>query len=644
MPLDIEALKAIMNRPAHRVREIQGSSDPKIEAKANREVVKILNSHSIETNDKVDVTPVDDSQHNGEYRFDVTLPRSDISGLIDPSIVLDESQELAIHNLLEQQYGCLIGAAGSGKTTIQKYLIYKLLYTSQSKKYGRLQLKKLSGKQGINIACCAFTGAALQVIKKNLPPWLHQGCKTIHELLEYMPVGVEVDQEDGSVKESRIFLPSRDATNKLDHDVIIIDEFSMVGLDLWNNLLDACKPGTRIYAVGDLYQLPPIASESTFAHALGACLDPEHTDWHMSELTHIHRQKEEGANRIIDAAHAILNGQQFKFDDPTTDKNWRVIGMTLDNDTQIAGQQIVAIANQLRTKRVHSSVDPDKPLIYDPIRDRIITAGNGYDANNTASAVQQYYINYALSHLIEPPSDEKPIYIIDAGREQKRFAVGHKVMATRNESPGMEGRVTNGLTGIVREITKNPAWSGNHQLVGPEHEVEEHKKKVIHGLTSGLNQYETLAESLANTDFSGLNFSAEKASKEGGGPASHRVTVEFINGSTRTYATKTAVEQLQLAYASTCHKCQGSQFDTAIIIVHHAAKAQLSREWLYTAITRAVKRVVFLYTDFGIKNCLAKQRIFGNSLEEKVRRYIELENQNQSSMLIKTKRKIRLTI
>jgi superfamily I DNA/RNA helicase len=103
--------------------------------------------------------------------------------------------------------------------------------------------------------------------------------------------------------------------------------------------------------------------------------------------------------------------------------------------------------------------------------------------------------------------------------------------------------------------------------------------------------------------------------------ASHIVTVKYVNGAERTYRTASDVGSIQLAYAVTVHKAQGSQADTVIIVVHQAVKKQLSREWFYTAVTRAKRRVVVLYTPMGLSTAVARQQIFGANLREKVNRY-----------------------
>jgi exodeoxyribonuclease V alpha subunit len=59
---------------------------------------------------------------------------------------------------------------------------------------------------------------------------------------------------------------------------------------------------------------------------------------------------------------------------------------------------------------------------------------------------------------------------------------------------------------------------------------------------------------------------------------------------------------LQHAYALTCHSSQGSEFDTAIIVVEDFDMVE--RSWLYTAVTRAKKKVILLEKEGAIKNAL----------------------------------------
>ena len=544
---------------------------------------------------------------SGSFR----LPSESDCGLVNPDITLDESQVEAVRSLANHQYGCLIGAAGTGKTTVQKYLLKELIYGQDS----TLTVKMLDGKQGLNIAMVAFTGMAVQVMSRALPDWMRIACKTIHALLEFEPE----DMEKAGGGTTRMFMPQRNSLRKLDHDVIIIDEASMLGLDLWMQLLAALKPGTRIYMTGDLNQLPPIIGQPVFAYCL--------SKWPVYELTKVHRQKEPGANRIVEVAHEVLNGKpNLTFDTLKGNPDWRVIYQEIDGNPEKASKQIINILNQLRQRRIDPN-DSASPFLYDPHKDRVMTSGNGYDMSTTSAYVQQAPLNERLSLLIEPPTPDHPRYIIDAGRERRKFSVGNRVMATKNETMNKTDRVTNGLAGTITEIVRNSHYSGNPMMFGPEDDVEMYIRSQVAAAVAGSNLPDSVA-SLADMDFDEeieLEPPAEdEEAEDDSGYASHSVTVEFDNGAVRTFTSKAQVESIQLAYCSTVAKCQGSQFDTAIIICHHAQKGQLSREWLYTAITRGVKRVIILGTDYAVRHAISKQKIKGRTLADKILRYQEL--------------------
>lgn len=547
--------------------------------------------------------------NRGELAWSGVPDRLEDSGLTANGFTFDPSQERAIHRLIHGEHVCLIGAAGTGKTTLVKHALAKLIYGGEDVP-NPIGIRALGGDQGPSIAICAFTGIATQVIRQTLPTWIHPAVKTIHSLLEYKPAD----------EEGKMFVPTRTAENKLDHDVIIIDETSMLGLDLWHNIVDALRPHTRIILIGDLNQLKPVADATFFAYALAAGLD-EVEGWSLAELTTIHRQKEAAANKIIDGAHAILNGRTPKFDDPQTDPDWRFSGFELAVKAGNAQAQIVQAIAWLRTQPTPGN--PERPL-FDPYQDLLLTAGNGFNENDSAAFVEQAPLNEVLSRIIEPPTEEHPCYVIDAGRETKRFAVGHRVMATKNESPAQKDRVTNGLTGRITRIEDNKNWNGNRLMFGTEKEVLEFRKQAAQSALAMLTrQNGNDSESgvpmlnLASIDTSRFTAKQEVTERQ----ASHRITVAYANGATRTYASAADVAGIQLAYAMTVHKAQGSQADTVVIVVHQAASARLSREWLYTAVTRARRRCIILYTARGLQMAIHRQQIFGKDLREKIARY-----------------------
>lgn len=555
----------------------------------------------------------------------------------------DESQQAAVRGLAKVQYGCLIGAAGTGKTSTVKILLNTLLNGDAEAGIEPLRIRKVNLKKYFErdeealdedyeeevdeeglipaIAFVAYTGQATQVLKKNLPHGWKANAMTIHSLLGFVPESFNKDDGSDSIR----FVPTYTYQNKMPWNVIFVDEASMVNVTLWHQLLEAAPEGCRFYMIGDLNQLPPPIGQGILGFAL--------VKWPVFELTTVHRQADEAANKIVDAAWNVLQGKPIQFDDPVKDKNWRIISFNIDHNPDTAHKQIIAAAKQLAAKKVPVDVDPTEPAIYDPWRDRIMCAMNGYNEGDVASSVGQFPINESLSQVFSDPND--PRIIINVKRGVKKFKVGFRVMATKNEGQGTPDRVTNGLTGKIIGIEPNDDWVGDRSLVGYEDIVQKNRQAFVLqalGRTAAYDPDDT-------EDADDFNLSELKDIRVGGetqeeerdslaGPASHIVTVQFDNGATRVYRRNGQIDQLAIAYASTVHKTQGAEMPTAIIVVHHAQRKMLSRELLYTAVTRASQRVVILQTEFGMRLALGTQRIYGNNLKEKAVTYLKLIGEN----------------
>lgn len=549
-----------------------------------------------------------------ELRF---FPKQSESGLVPPDFKPDESQIAALKTLHGVKRGCLIGAAGTGKTSIMRLLTQQLIYDEKVVESPR------------DIAYISFTGTASNVMRKALPPWLAANCQTIHGILEYAPAEeMDVDSNELSFK----FMPRRTAQNKIRETLIFIDEASMVSTQLMQEIEAALKPEAIVIAIGDLNQIPPFAGSSAFGFMLA--------EQPVAELTTIHRQSDPKAQGIIDAAHCILKGKDPEMTQGSKEElladNWSVWGFELDPNAVKAANQILQLVTKLSKMKT-----PEGHDLYNPHRDRIVTPGNGYLQETTSDMLQQYPLNIALAPWFDPPSESHPVYIIDAGASEKKFARGFRVMATKNEPPGTKERITNGMLGRIVEIKRNIGWSGDWGTVGPEDVVAANRKRAydsLLGVKKTTKAEDELSDSEANAvlaDLQNIDLDSpdEKmdelvaqvnAAKEGGrmaGPASHSLVIEFENGRTATFMTQSQVDSIQLAYATTVAKSQGAQHETIIMVVHHLHKGQLNRETLYTGITRATRRVIILYTPFGLTKALVKQRIGGNTLAEKIDRY-----------------------
>jgi exodeoxyribonuclease V alpha subunit len=87
------------------------------------------------------------------------------------------------------------------------------------------------------------------------------------------------------------------------------------------------------------------------------------------------------------------------------------------------------------------------------------------------------------------------------------------------------------------------------------------------------------------------------------------LTVEFDDAVVEIEPGSDAASRLQLAYACSVHKVQGSEFPCAIVVAHKSHSFMHHRNLLYTAVTRARESVILLGDRWGIENCAAKRQV-----------------------------------
>lgn len=541
--------------------------------------------------------------------------RVKLSRLVADDFPFDESQLAAIEGIASQQYACLTGAAGTGKTTSTKAIVDRIQdsigHVNMKDYFKRVQEGTVEADEKADaaesddgsdayvpsICLVGFTGRSSQMIKKNFPRDWHKNIMTIHRMLAFVPDYYEdFDPDMGSVRTKMRFIPTYTKFCKLPWDVIVIDEAGMVSVDLWEQVWDAAKEGCRIIMIGDINQLPPVHGRSIFGFAM--------TKWPSWELTHIHRQT--GVNNsIVDNAWRILKGQKPISDEYQSDPGWKFAMMPIPEDSVLASQKIRKWLAAMNGKA------------YQPNRDSVITAINGEDMSK-GYALGQIPMNRELAVVFNKDS---PRYIIDAGRERKQFAEGDKVMATRNDH---EAGITNGMTGIITKIERNGGYAGDYRRFGTVDEVSAYMAEIEEHVDDEEFSLDDIAESYGDIA-DGMKDAKEKKDR---GPASHIVTVRFGDGEhafEMPFGSLAEVATLMTAYVVTCHKMQGGESPMVIVILHQAHKQMLNREWLYTAVTRASGKCVLFFTDLGLRAALNKQRITGKTLSEKVKVFQELQ-------------------
>lgn len=182
-------------------------------------------------------------------------------------IVLAEKQREAVERSLSSGLLVITGGPGTGKTTVVQTII------------------QLAEQEGLKIVLCAPTGRAAKRLSETTG---RQG-QTIHRLL--CPAGY--------VGSRQVF--EYNETHLLKADLVIVDEVSMLDLELMDNLLRALPPYCRCILVGDADQLPSVGAGAVLHDIIRSETVP------VIRLETIFRQHDGG--RIVTNAHRINRGQ-----------------------------------------------------------------------------------------------------------------------------------------------------------------------------------------------------------------------------------------------------------------------------------------------------------------------------------------------
>lgn len=277
---------------------------------------------------------------------------------------LDESQKESFSLLKTTAPSFLIGGPGTGKTTTIKSFVACV------KKYYPDKI----------ISICAPSGRAAERIKE--ATGFH--AMTVHLFLEYR-------MEDG------YSYPLRNSNNQVESDFIIIDEFSMVGIYLFSNFLNAVPDGTKLLFVGDWNQLPSVEPGFLLHDLVNSSCFPYY------KLTNTHRQSADSsihvnADKILAGDISLKTDNSFnihrfrnnaeakmflkdillKYYDKTNFQNFHII---IPKRSGILGVDEV---NLFAQEIFHNTSEPclcyGNNIFYE--EDKVITTRNCYDEDN----------------------------------------------------------------------------------------------------------------------------------------------------------------------------------------------------------------------------------------------------------------------
>jgi exodeoxyribonuclease V alpha subunit len=300
----------------------------------------------------------------------------------DASDGLSTEQHQAVSLALASKVSILTGQPGTGKTTALRALIKTL--EACERRYA--------------LACP--TGRAA----KRLSEVTGRQAQTIHRLLGYSPeLGFTFN-----------------AHQRLDVDIVIVDEASMVDLPLMYRLIQAIQPATHLLLVGDVDQLPSVGPGNVLGDLIACEQIP------ALRLTTIFRQAAESL--IISNARRINQGQMPLF--ATLDQNRNSDFFLFDKSKPESVAEWVVDIVQNRIPRRFG---------FDPLEDIQVLS----PMRRGRAGVDE--LNRQLQEALNPPKPSKPELRIG----KRILRVGDRVMQIRNDYP--KG-VVNGDVGWIVDL------------------------------------------------------------------------------------------------------------------------------------------------------------------------------------------------
>ena len=398
---------------------------------------------------------------------------------------LSEEQVQAIQNSLEAGVSIITGGPGTGKTRIIEGLAQVLVNGFRK-----------------TIRICAPTGRAAKRIAENQALKKFQP-STIHMLKAMI---------DSSAKD-------------IEFDTLIVDESSMIDINLFNDLVKMLPLGSQLILIGDVDQLPPVGAGQPFLDLIRS---------KKIVVSRLSKQFRQGSDSVIPkVARAINKGELIEFSSDFSSSGFSFVEV----DKGQVVEKIIEVVDFF-TGNKNGSIDFDKTQILSPMR--------RYSSGliNLNSIMQKKYNPYG-----------EKVFSKMEGEKEIQFCAGDKVICTQND---YDIDVRNGDIGyVVNKVGKN-------------------------------------------------------------------IRVEF-DGEMKLFHNN-KIDYLDLAYAITVHKSQGSEYPNVVMPIVDDHRIMLTRKLIYTAITRGKQNVCLIGSKRVLREALKK--VFLNLRYSDLNQKIENANIN----------------
>lgn len=417
----------------------------------------------------------------------------------------DPAQARAGEVAVRRGLSVVAGGPGTGKTTTVARIAALLIEQGA----GLIALAAPTGKAAARLEEAVHAEAAELNASADTRAAVGQlRAQTLHRLLGRRP-------------DSRSrFRHGRD--NRLPHDVVIVDETSMVSLSMMASLVAAVRPGSRLVLVGDPGQLTSVEAGAVLGDIVASSALADG----VVVLERVHRF--EGG--IAALATAIAAGDEDSVMDLLLAGLDDVVWVDVDAATASADDLA-----EVRSIAVAAAAD-------------VVGCAQAGDAAGALAALERFRL--LCAHRRGPHGAMTWMWELerwlaegvpgfDPGTE---WYVGRPLLVTENDY-GL--KLYNGDTGVVIAVGDDAAGPG-------------------------------------------------------------QVQAAFVRGGEPVRFAPTRLGAVDTVYAMTIHKAQGSQFGTVAVVLPDAGSAMLTRELLYTAVTRARERVLLVGDEASVRAAVAR--------------------------------------
>lgn len=499
-------------------------------------------------------------------------------------------QTLACALMARHRFGIVTGGPGTGKTTT----VVKLLAV--------LQHLAINGDDGrpLRIRLAAPTGKAAARLNESIAGAVRQlhlaGLPQPERIRAAIPTEVlTVHRLLGSLPNSRRF--RHDAHHPLVLDLLVLDEASMIGLELMADVVAALPPQAGLILLGDKDQLASVEAGAVLGALCGRAdrghFLPETARW-LAGVTGSQVPAEFIAEHGTPLDQAVVKLRRSHRFSATSG-----IGRLAEAVNAGEADQVQAVLASAPPDLARLDLGTDlralAPLVQAGAPARFARQGQGREHQGAALPPPQGFAHY-LSRVREGPSEPgRPALDAWAREVLQRLQAFQLLCALRGGPAGVEA-----LNRQVEQILQQATLIDATQAWYPGRPVMVTRNDYALGLMNG-----------------DVGVALPVPADDAGEPGLLRVAFGAADGSGGIHWVLPArLQAVETAYAMTVHKSQGSEFTHAALVLPPRANRVLTRELVYTGITRA--RHWFTLVTMG--DAATGNAVLRQAVERRVRR------------------------